>query len=388
MKTDYTSLTIAYVIINLYLILRTRSFLKKFEWAKKPFRIVLLIVWLLLATLPLLGAFLPENMGLYTFQKYGNIFLGFLVYYAMILVAGEIVLLFFIKKKEMHTKIAKVLVCVACAGSLVVNGYGTIHAQNTKLITYDIETANSQGRELKIILLGDLHLSTNSNIDLTKKMVEMINEQDADMVLIAGDVFTSSYDGLENPELYSVELAKMKTTYGTYVVYGNHDVDETLFGGFSVDDPTIAIRPKTMDEFMVASNFHMLVDETETFEKLGLQVVGRVDGEKDGEGSEDRLSPKDVMKDTDDSMTQIVLEHEPWDFEELANNGADLILCGHTHAGQIFPGNLVVPFFNDNGWGYKELYGVPTVVTAGVGYYGPPLRVGTDSEVTLINLTY
>lgn len=388
MKTDYFSLVLAYIVINLYLILRSRSFLKKFSWAKKGVRSGILAVYLLCATLPLLGAFLPEDMGLYTFQKYGNIFLGFLVYYAMILVVGEIVLLFVHKNKELHTKICKIVLCVACCGSLVTNVYGTYHAQDPQLKSYDVTTVNSQGRNLKIILLGDLHLSTNSNIELTKKMVEMVNEQNADMVLIAGDVFTSSYDGLENPELYSAELAKMKTTYGTYVVYGNHDVDETLFGGFSVDDPTIAIRPKTMDEFMVASNFHMLADETETFEELGIQVVGRVDGEKNGEGAEERLSATDVMKETDSSYTQIILEHEPWDFEELSNNGADLILCGHTHAGQIFPGNLIVPFFNDNGYGYKELYGIPTIVTSGVGYYGPPIRVGTNSEVTVVNLTY
>lgn len=388
MKTDYFSLVAAYLLINIYLILRTRNFLKKFHWARKSVRSIILVVYLVLATLPLLGAFLPEDKGLYTFQKYGNIFLGFLAYYAMILVAGEIVLLFFHKNKEKLNKAKKIILCIACCGSLIVNVYGTKHAQNPKLVTYDVTTSSSQNRNLKIVLLGDLHLSTNSNIELTKKMVEMVNAQNADIVLIAGDVFTSSYDGLENPELYAAELSKMKSTYGTYVVYGNHDVNETLFGGFSVDDPTIALRPKTMDEFMVAANFHMLADETKTFEDLGIQVVGRVDGEKNGEGAEERMSAKEVMQDTNSFYTQIVLEHEPWDFEELSENGADLILCGHTHAGQIFPGNLIVPFFNDNGYGYKELYGVPTIVTAGVGYYGPPIRVGTNSEVTVVNLNY
>lgn len=379
---------VVYVLINLYLIIRLNSFLKKFDWAKKGIRICILAVYIVLASLPVFGAFLPENMGLYTFQKYGNIFLGFLAYYAMIFIVGEIVLLFLRKNKQRYNKVAKRVLCVAFVGTLLINTYGLHHSQSPKLVSYDVTLQEEKGRNLKLILLGDLHLSTNSNIALTKKMVEMVNAQNADMVLIAGDVFTSSYDGLENPELYSAELAKMKTTYGTYVVYGNHDVDETLFGGFSVDDPAIALRPKTMEEFMAASKFHILQDETETFKDLDIQIVGRVDGEKNGEGAEERLSPKEVMQDTDPSYTQIVLEHEPWDFKDLHDNGADLILCGHTHDGQIFPGNLIVPFFNDNGWGYKELYGVPTIVTAGVGYYGPPIRVGTDSEVTVINLKY
>lgn len=72
----------------------------------------------------------------------------------------------------------------------------------------------------------------------------------------------------------------------------------------------------------------------------------------------------------------------------LMQKMTDLILCGHTHAGQIFPGNLVVPFFNENAWGYERLYGADTIVTAGVGYYGPPMRVGTDSEVTVIRIHF
>lgn len=389
MKTDYFSLVTVYILLNVYLVLRTRSHLKSIQRINKKIRIILLIIWILLASLPLFGAFLPEDAGLYTFQKYGNIFLGFLAYYAMLLAVSEIVLLIIRKANRQYLKKAKqIILIVSFVGSLVINVYGTFHAQNTQYITYDVETKNAKGRNLKIILLGDLHLSTNSNIEMTERMVEMINDADADMVLIAGDVFTSSYNGLKDPEKYAAALSKIQTTYGTYVVYGNHDVDETLFGGFSVDDPTIALRPETMDEFMIASNFHMLADEVETFEDLGIQIIGRVDGEKNGLGEENREDPEILLSKTDEKYTQIVLEHEPWDFEELADNGADLILCGHTHAGQIFPGNLIVPFFNDNGYGYKELYGIPTIVTAGVGYYGPPLRVGTNSEVTIINLTY
>ena len=73
---------------------------------------------------------------------------------------------------------------------------------------------------------------------------------------------------------------------------------------------------------------------------------------------------------------------------ELKKYGADLALCGHTHAGQIFPGNLIVPFFNENAYGYKEVGGLDTIVTSGVGYYGPPMRVGTDSEVAVVHLHF
>ena len=83
-----------------------------------------------------------------------------------------------------------------------------------------------------------------------------------------------------------------------------------------------------------------------------------------------------------------MLQHEPRGYEELSKAGADAVLSGHTHNGQIFPGNFIVPLFNENAYGVKELYGMQTVVTAGVGYYGPPIRVGTDSEVTVINISF
>jgi predicted MPP superfamily phosphohydrolase len=86
--------------------------------------------------------------------------------------------------------------------------------------------------------------------------------------------------------------------------------------------------------------------------------------------------------------TYFIREHEPKEYKALSEAGADIVLSGHTHNGQIFPGNYVVPFFNENGYGVKELYGMKTVVTGGVGYYGAPIRVGTDSEITVIDLTY
>ena len=100
------------------------------------------------------------------------------------------------------------------------------------------------------------------------------------------------------------------------------------------------------------------------------------------------MTPEELLGGLDPELPIVVLEHEPIEFEALSQAGADLILCGHTHAGQIFPGNLVVPFFNENAWGYERLYGADTIVTAGVGYYGPPMRVGTDSEVTVIHIHF
>ena len=103
--------------------------------------------------------------------------------------------------------------------------------------------------------------------------------------------------------------------------------------------------------------------------------------------TKNRMTPGELLSGADQSAPILVLQHEPVEFGSLAEAGADVALCGHTHAGQIFPGNLIVPFFNENAWGYKRVDGLDTYVTAGVGYYGPPMRVGTDSEVTIIRMS-
>ena len=84
------------------------------------------------------------------------------------------------------------------------------------------------------------------------------------------------------------------------------------------------------------------------------------------------------------TVLPILLTSEAFD----GGHWADLALCGHTHAGQFFPGNLITPYFNANNYGLKTLYGVQSVVTSGVGFYGPPLRVGTDSEIMMITIHF
>ena len=239
---------------------------------------------------------------------------------------------------------------------------------------------------MKLVLIGDLHLSVNSQLATTRRMVELINAQEPDAVVIAGDIFTSSYEGLAHPEQYAEALRGIRSKYGVYAVYGNHDVEETLFGGFAISPVSQAFRTAQMEDFFRDCGFTVLYDQV--VDIGGVQLAGRVDGEKAGDGTKNRMTPAQLLSDIDQSLPVVVLEHEPKEFKALKEAGADVALCGHTHAGQMFPGNLVVPFFNENAWGHVRVHDLETVVTAGVGYYGPPMRVGTDSEVSVVNLKF
>ncbi|MBQ8967164.1 metallophosphoesterase [Ruminococcus sp.] len=382
----------AYILGQTGVSLLTERTLAKGGLGKELFRktrVLRLIVYIALALLPCMGTFLPDSKAKFFCMKTGNLWLGFFLYYTGLLLLFSAVAAIISKvRKDTEKKAFKVVVHGAAVFAAVITVYGMIHAQNTKVVTYDIEARQGGGSQLKVVLLADLHLSVNSLPETTEKMVEKVNACDADVILVAGDIFTSTYGGLEDPDRYSAALSKLEAKYGVYAVAGNHDVEEALFGGFAVAPVSKAFRTKEMDDFFEACDFKMLYDESIELDDTDVIIVGRKDGEKAGDGTKKRLSAKKLLKDCDPDKLKIVLEHEPKDYEKLAKNGADMVLSGHTHNGQLFPGNLVVPFFNENAYGCKTLFGMPTVVTAGTGYYGPPMRVGTDSEITVINITY
>ena len=82
-----------------------------------------------------------------------------------------------------------------------------------------------------------------------------------------------------------------------------------------------------------------------------------------------------------------MLEHEPRQLQELADAGVDAQFCGHTHDGQMFPGNLTIKMLWENAYGYIKKDGMHSIVTSGVGIFGPNMRVGTKSEIYDIHIT-
>ena len=354
-------------------------------------KIIRIIIYAALAAVPVLGAYLPKSGFKFFCMEAGNIWLGFFMFYSVfVLILFPIIKEIIKNKKNGDNSLIGKAFQFAFLAAFAIMAAGLIHAQQPKLVNYDVELANAsaKGEKVKIVLLADLHLSVNSDIKATEKMVELANGCDPDLIVIAGDIFTSNYDGLKDPERYSAALSKMHAKYGVYAVCGNHDVDENLIGGFSISPISQAFRTPEMEQFFDDAGFTVLYDENVVIGDGLFTLSGRVDGEKAGDGTSDRMSPDMLLKDADKTKPIVVLQHEPIEFRSLADSGADLVLCGHTHNGQIFPGNFVVPFFNENAYGVKELYGSTTVVTAGVGYYGPPIRFGTDSEVTLVNVTF
>ena len=390
----------SYIIMQAVVLILTIITLRKSQLPvliRKGFMRVFLPVLVLLVSFPVLGMLLPDSSVKFALQGTGNIFLAFFTYYTISIIAAFliIVIVLLLRKHAARTLFrAALLICMVLPVAVVT--YGLIHAQNFRISRYDAivekpgETLNTEGTqeaedELKLVLIADLHLSVNTQYHTIERMVQAINREQADAVLIAGDIFTSSYHSLKDPDRYAALLASIESRYGTFAVCGNHDVEEGLFGGFPVTPISRAYRLPEMDEFFRDCHFQMLYDEIVDLDGR-LQIAGRVDGEKAGDGTSNRADAAQLLKDADPDIPILVLEHEPVEFSQLKENGADLVMCGHTHAGQFFPGTLTIKLFFENVWGYKKVHGLDTYVTSGIGYYGPPIRVGCDSEIMVINL--
>ncbi len=218
-------------------------------------------------------------------------------------------------------------------------------------------------------------------------MVRLINEQEADLVLVAGDIVTSSFGAMGDPERWADVLGGIRSHFGTYVVYGNHDVNEPLLGGFTYVGAENAHRDPAMPGFLEDCGWKLLQDETATVPELGgLCIAGRRDLSRPGDGVKSREDLSVLLAEIDPSAPILLLQHEPAELEALDALGVDLAVGGHTHDGQIFPGNVITRMLAEQSCGKKQWGGCWSVATSGVGYFGPPIRVGTVSEIAVIDI--
>lgn len=264
-------------------------------------------------------------------------------------------------------------------------GSGTIHTTNYKVA---VEKDGGKLDSLNIVLAADLHLGYNIGVRQMEKMVEKINAQNPDVVIIAGDIFDNEYEALENPERLAKTLRGIQAKYGVYACYGNHDIQEPILAGFTFSKKGVKkVSSREMDKFLEDADVKLLRDEAVLIED-SFYIYGRPDFERPGRGIDKRKNPEELMKGLDKEKLVIVADHEPRELQELANAGVDIDLCGHTHDGQMFPGNLTIHFFWENPCGYLKKDNMHNIVTSGVGLFGPNMRVGAQSEICNIKVDF
>ncbi|MBQ0079506.1 MAG: metallophosphoesterase [Eubacterium sp.] len=327
-----------------------------------------------------------------------NVWIGIFVYTLIFLAVGEAVtFILWVTKKLRRTDAGygKYVLVKGIAVAALVAGfsiYGVVHAQHVYLQEYDVDIAKESplGDGYKIALISDLHIGYSVDNELMSQMVDVINQQNPDLVVVAGDIIDNEFYAIAEPDKIAETLAGINAKDGVYGVYGNHEVAEKLVGGFTLYKPEKIEVQDDVSQMMDAANINILEDEMVTIGDM--QLVGRIDGEKPNgqvlhEG-EQRLSPEEWTAKLDKNKPIVFLDHEPDDLPDKAEAGVDVDLCGHTHDGQVFPGNLTINLFWDNAYGFKKFGDMNSVVSSGVGVWGPAMRVGTNSEVVIVNVNF
>ena len=271
----------------------------------------------------------------------------------------------------------------------VIGAYGVINAHNIKTNRYEITVEKGSARinELNVVLIADLHMGYNIGRRSMRDMANLINVENPDAVVIAGDIFDNEYKALDNPDELAEIFRGIKTKYGIYACYGNHDVAERLLAGFTFSGDAKKQSDVRMDEWLKSAGITLLRDEYVLIDD-SFYIYGRPDYQKPGRGIDKRKTPQEVTENLDKSKPIIVIDHQPRELGELADAGVDVDLCGHTHDGQVFPGNLTIKLMWENACGYLKKGNMHNIVTSGVGLFGPNMRVGTDAEICPIHIVF
>ena len=272
---------------------------------------------------------------------------------------------------------------------LAVSVYGIFHARNIKVKEYTIEISQEKVLEepLRIALVADLHLGYSVGERHVKNLVEEINSQDVDLVCIAGDIFDNEYEAIANPDRVAEILSGIKSRYGVYACWGNHDVSEKILAGFTFRSAEAVERDSRFEVFLENAGIHLLEDEVIEIDNR-FYLAGRKDPDKADKEKENRLSPEELLEGLKPELPVFVMDHQPDELEKLEQAGVCVDLSGHTHAGQMFPGNLIMPLIWDNPCGCLQVGGMYSVVTSGLGVWGPDMRVGTKSEIVRITVHF
>lgn len=385
-----------YLGVSSYMMFRFFYWMKhcnhRFNWLR--FKVPFAVVYLFMALSPVIAFLLPKSAVAIVIRRISTYWIGIMLYSLLYVVLFDLLRLI-----AKHTKLKNTLlfsrgsvisigsVVVACAVATCL--YGIFNARNIKVNEYSVTVNKSCGsdKHLKAVLVADLHMGYAIGVDHITNMVEKINEQDADIVIIAGDIFDNNYDGMDDPEGIKAQLKSIKSKYGVYAVYGNHDIDEKILMGFTFDWGGKQLNSEKMTNFIKECDIKLINDESVLINDE-FYLVGRRDTDKPGTEDGTRAEISELTKDLDKAKPIFVLSHEPDELQKTADAGADIDFSGHTHDGQLFPGNLTIGLFWENPCGMIKKDNMYSIVTSGVGVYGTFMRVGTDAEICSVDIDF
>ncbi|WP_169083789.1 metallophosphoesterase [Paenibacillus sp. PL91] len=251
---------------------------------------------------------------------------------------------------------------------------GTWNAWSPIIRTYHVQVPKPAGqlKKLRIAMASDLHLGTIVGNRHLKRLVSKVKQINPDLILLPGDILDDDIEPFLRKNMSAV-LGELNAPLGVYAVTGNHEYIGRKVPEFIAAMEAIGIRVLMDEAALIADSFY---------------VIGRKDKASAGFGSGGRLPIHDLIAPLDQSRPLIMLDHQPSDIAKASENGIDISVSGHTHRGQMMPNHLITRKMFELDWGYLKKGGLHAIVSSGFGTWGPPVRIGSRSEVIHIEVEF
>lgn len=268
---------------------------------------------------------------------------------------------------------------IAFAVTAAVMGYAYVNMHQVTVAGYTVQT-NKPVREegYRIVFLSDLHFGTTMDAEKLQDYCEQMQQEQPDLVVLGGDIVDEKSSLQEVEEAFGA-LATISSTFGTYYVYGNHDK-----GRYS---KTCDFTKTQLAKIIEDAGIVILEDDTVLLNDE-LSISGRWDRSDAAQAGRSRKASADLLKGAPETACHILADHQPRDMQENASAGYDLMLSGHTHAGQMWPVGLITELFDKGtvNYGQKSFGNMQLIVSSGIAGWGYPLRTGRHSEYAVISV--
>lgn len=263
--------------------------------------------------------------------------------------------------------VSRVVGGAAAAAGLATVGYGThnvLSGPSVKRVTVPLAKLPRAAHGFRIAVVSDIHIGPILGRAHTRRIVDTINSTSPDLVAVVGDLVDGSVADLGSA---AEPLAGLRSRHGSFFVTGNHE----YFSG--AEQWVNHVR-----------ELGLIPLENARVELGGFDLAGVNDiaGETEGQGPDFGRA----LGDRDRSRAAVLLAHQPVVIHDAVEHGVDLQLSGHTHGGQLWPGNYLAELANPTVAGLERYGDTQLFVSRGAGAWGPPVRVGAPADITVVEL--
>ncbi|MFF4430807.1 metallophosphoesterase [Streptomyces sp. NPDC001513] len=249
-------------------------------------------------------------------------------------------------------------------GTVATGTYGVLRGPSVRRVQVPLAKLPRAAHGFRIAVVSDVHLGPVLGRAHTQRIVDTVNRTQPDLIAIVGDLVDGSVPDL-GPA--AEPLRRLSARHGSYFVTGNHE----YFSG-----------AQQWIDHVRELGLNPLENARRALPHFDLAGVNDIQGELEGKGPDFQAA----LGDRDRSRAAVLLAHQPVVIHDAVRHGVDLQLSGHTHGGQLWPGNYLAELANPTVAGLERYGDTQLYVSRGAGAWGPPVRVGAPSDITVVEL--